>query len=313
MSIKEQVMIVFTTGGKNASNSDCMEDYQHSDETVSRYVHVVCEAILELKLDFIKPPNFNDVPLEILTNPNYYPFFKSSHIIKMQFCQQDCIGAIDDTHVHAWAPSEVVDTYGNRKGTLSQNVMVVCDFNMLFIYVITGWEGSAHDTRILNSILDNHDSGFPHPPPGKYYLVDASYVNKGGFLAPHRRFPYHVPDVRRNLSRPLQLFNYRHASFWNVVERTFGVLKKRFYILDGMNNYPLEKQAKIAMAFCVIHNFIRRFNKNDPIFQKINADGVYEEGNGAGSNQLTQRNIDDMGTLRDNITSATWAEHESIS
>ena len=64
-------------------------------------------------------------------------------------------------------------------------------------------------------------------------------MNKGGFLAPHRQVPYHVSDVRRNLSGPMELFNYRHASLRNVVERTFGVSKKRFCILDGMNNYPL--------------------------------------------------------------------------
>ncbi|XP_031255787.1 uncharacterized protein LOC116113765 isoform X2 [Pistacia vera] len=312
--------------------SDCREDYQHSGETISRYVYAVCDAILELTSDFIKPPNFTDVLLQISTNPKYYSFFK------------DCLGAIDGTHVHG-LPVEVADTYRNRKGAVSQNVMAVCDFNMLFTYVVTGWEGSSHDARVLNSVLNDPNSGFPHPPPGitnlfmycsqavnifffffydssnniqyfiigKYYLVNAGYANRGGFLAPHRRVPYHVPDARRNLSGPMELFNYRHASLWNVVERTFGVLKKRFCIIDGMNNYSLEKQAKIVMACCVIHNFIKRFDMNDPIFQKFNADGVYEEGNGTGSNQLTQRNTEDMGRVRDSITTAMWAEHESMS
>ncbi|XP_031255788.1 putative nuclease HARBI1 isoform X3 [Pistacia vera] len=300
MSIEEQVMIFLTTVEKNVSNSDCREDYQHSGETISRYVYAVCDAILELTSDFIKPPNFTDVLLQISTNPKYYSFFK------------DCLGAIDGTHVHG-LPVEVADTYRNRKGAVSQNVMAVCDFNMLFTYVVTGWEGSSHDARVLNSVLNDPNSGFPHPPPGKYYLVNAGYANRGGFLAPHRRVPYHVPDARRNLSGPMELFNYRHASLWNVVERTFGVLKKRFCIIDGMNNYSLEKQAKIVMACCVIHNFIKRFDMNDPIFQKFNADGVYEEGNGTGSNQLTQRNTEDMGRVRDSITTAMWAEHESMS
>ena len=92
--------------------------------------------------------------------------------------------------------------------------MAVCDFNMMFTYVVTGWEGSAHDSRVLNSIIDDPNYGFPHPPPGisifltyysvlhpllrpcnsnkmsdiiigKYYLVDAGYPNRDGFLAPH--------------------------------------------------------------------------------------------------------------------------------
>ncbi|XP_031256099.1 uncharacterized protein LOC116114087 [Pistacia vera] len=253
---------------KNESNCDFREDYQHSGETIYRYVHVVCDAILELTSDYIKPLDFTDVPLEILTNPNFYPFFK------------DCLGAIDGTHIRGSTPVE---------------------------------EGSAHDVRILNSVLDDPDSGFSHPPPGKYYLVDAGYANRGGVLAPHRWVPYHVPDACHNLSGPMELFNYRHASLRNVVERTFGVFKKRFRILDGMNNYPLQKQANIVMACCVIHNFIKRFYMNDPIFQRFNGNRVCEEGNGMGSNQLTQRNTDDMGRVRDSITTAIWAKHESSS
>lgn len=37
-------------------------------------------------------------------------------------------------------------------------------------------------------------------------------------------------------------------------------------------------QGKIAMACYVIHNFIKRFNIQDPILEKFNADRVYEEG-----------------------------------
>ena len=103
---------------------------------------------------------------------------------------------------------------------------------------------------------------------GKYYLVDAGYANRDGFLAPHRQVAYHISDHRRNRRGPQELFNYRHASLRNVIERTFGVLKKRFRILNGMNNYPLDKQGKIVMACCVLHNYIRMYNMEDPIFKQ---------------------------------------------
>ncbi|XP_031258758.1 uncharacterized protein LOC116116848 [Pistacia vera] len=67
----------------------------------------LCDAILELRSVFIKPPDFTDVPLEISTNPNFYPFFK------------DCLGAIDGTHIRRSMPVEVADMYRNRKGALS--------------------------------------------------------------------------------------------------------------------------------------------------------------------------------------------------
>src|ERR1700729_427961 len=54
-----------------------------------------------------------------------------------------------------------------------------------------------------------------------------------------------------------ELFNLRHASARNVIERIFGVLKRRFRILLIAPEYNLEIQARIPAALCTIHNFIR--------------------------------------------------------
>ena len=53
-----------------------------------------------------------------------------------------------------------------------------------------------------------------------------------------------------------ELFNLRHASARNVIERIFGVLKRRFRILLLAPEYSLEIQARIPAALCTIHNFI---------------------------------------------------------
>jgi hypothetical protein len=39
--------------------------------------------------------------------------------------------------------------------TLSQNVMVVCDFNLNITYVSAGLEGSATDSVVLRSAMNN--------------------------------------------------------------------------------------------------------------------------------------------------------------
>jgi hypothetical protein len=49
--------------------------------------------------------------------------------------------------------------------------MVVCNFDMRFTFVITGWPGSAYDTRILNDTLLTYAQKFPHPPHGNYLYV----------------------------------------------------------------------------------------------------------------------------------------------
>jgi len=55
-------------------------------------------------------------------------------------------------------------------GDLSQNVLAVYDFDLYFTYYIyPGWEGSAHDGRILSDALC-HDF---QVAAGRYYLADS--------------------------------------------------------------------------------------------------------------------------------------------
>ncbi|KAL6580609.1 hypothetical protein OROMI_008633 [Orobanche minor] len=64
-----------------------------------------------------------------------------------------CLGALDGTHVKVRVPLIVKNRYRSRKGEISTNVLVVCNKNMNFIYVLTGWEGSAADSRVLRDAM----------------------------------------------------------------------------------------------------------------------------------------------------------------
>jgi hypothetical protein len=94
--------------------------------------------------------------VKIASDPRFMPFF------------QNCIGAIDVTHVPITIAQERAAPFRNRKGTLSQNVMCACNFDLNFTFISCGWEGSASDAGILRSALAE---GF-HVPEGKFYLVD---------------------------------------------------------------------------------------------------------------------------------------------
>ena len=114
---------------------------------------------------------------------------------------------------------------------------------------------------------------------GKYYLVDAGYKNKPGFLAPFRGQNYHLHDRRWEVGdRSKEMFNYRHASLRNVIERTFGVWKNRFHILRGIPRYPLEKQRDLVIVCAVLYNFIELFSDEEVAFNP--EDDVVDHDNG---------------------------------
>jgi hypothetical protein len=52
----------------------------------------------------------------------------------------------------------------------------------------------------------------------------------------------------------------RHAQARNVIERIFGVLKRRFRILHLAPEYSIEIQSRIPSALVAIHNFIQTHN-----------------------------------------------------
>ena len=130
---------------------------------------------------FITLPTINTpLPSRIANNPKYTPYF------------DDCLGALDGTHIAAFVLSSEQARYRNRKGTLSQNVLAICNFNMEFVYVLPGWEGSAHDGRVLQ---DAYSKGFI-TPKGKYWLGDAGYGNSEYIMTLYRGIRYHLKEQR---------------------------------------------------------------------------------------------------------------------
>ncbi|KAM3265823.1 hypothetical protein P3L10_002817 [Capsicum annuum] len=100
--------------------------------------------------------------------------------------------AIDGTHVLASIPIEQQNRFRGRKDTTTQNVLATIKFNLKFTYVLAGWEGSTHDSRILNDVLER-----PHGlqiPQDKYYLVDAEYGLCKRFIPPYHGIRYHLQE-----------------------------------------------------------------------------------------------------------------------
>ena len=108
-------------------------------------------------MTYVQFPSGNNIPAKIQQNPKFFPYFR------------DAIGAIDGSHIPITPPALFRPLYHNRKGFLSQNALFACDFNLNFTYMLTGWEGSALDTRVYGDAIS---TDLPILA-GKYLLADA--------------------------------------------------------------------------------------------------------------------------------------------
>ncbi|CAL9007573.1 unnamed protein product [Prunus brigantina] len=196
--------------------------------------HKILKALNSIASDWMAKPG-PAVPSKIRESTRFYPYFK------------DCIGAIDGTHIPAMVRGRDVSSYRNRHGKISQNVLAACNFDLEFMYVLSGWEGSAHDSKLLHDALSRRNG--LKVPQGKYFLVDCGFPNRRQFLAPFRGVRYHLQDFAGHGNDPQnenELFNLRHASLRNVIERIFGIFKSRFTIFKSAPPFPFKTQASLC-------------------------------------------------------------------
>ena len=61
----------------------------------------------------------------------------------------------------------------------------------------------------------------------------------------------------------------KHSAVRNVIERCIGLLKLRCIILRSPCFYPIKTQCKIILAYCLLHNLIKREMCVDPLEQEL--------------------------------------------
>lgn len=246
--VEEQVAIFLSIIGNNQRIRVIQERFHLSCETISRHFNNVLKAVKAVSRGFFQPPVM-ETHEDIVSSKRLYPYFK------------DCIGVIDGLRLLANLPIKDQPRFQNKKGILKQNVLAACTFDLEFIFVCPGWEGSINDSRVLRAVLDDPKQNFPQPPKGKYYLVDRGYTNTEGFIAPYQGTRYGLHEYRGARQMPQNapdLFNHRHMSLSNVIQRSFSLLKTRFPILKSAPPYHFQVQRDLVIVTCALHNFIKR-------------------------------------------------------
>ena len=127
------------------------------------------------------PHDHIPIPPEIQKNPKFFPFF------------EDALGAVDGTHINCNATTADRQAARDRKGAVTQNCLAICTFDMRFLYIFSGWDGSASDSTMF------HDARITDLPVvhGKYYLADAGFPICEALLIPYRGVRYHLAEWGR--------------------------------------------------------------------------------------------------------------------
>ncbi|XP_075478954.1 uncharacterized protein LOC142519816 [Primulina tabacum] len=247
------------------------------------------------------------------TDPNY--ICEISHTL-----EKDCIRAIDGTHIPAIVFGHDTNSYRNRHETISQNILAACNFDLEFIYVLSGWEGSAHDSNILTDALSRNNG--LKVPQGKFFLVDCGYANRRQFLALFRSVRYHLQEFTGQGRHPedaKELFNLRHASLRNVIERIFGIFKSRFKIFKIASPFPYTTHAELVLACAGLHNFLRKECRSDvfPVepeneVPQPSSEQIYEDNNFDKIFGTEEQQRANANAWRDTIANRTWSDVDHI-
>ncbi|CAN1762341.1 hypothetical protein LINPERHAP1_LOCUS8321 [Linum perenne] len=164
MDIEEMVAIFLVTIGHNIKNRKAQFLFQRSAETISRVFKFVLLSILKLESQLLAKPT--PVPQDC-THKNW-KYFKG------------CVGALDGMMVSVRTSTASAPKYRNRKGFTAINVLGVCNQNLQFIYCLSGWPGSAHDSRVLKDALSRTDS---FSVPAGEHLLSISLLLQSVFHA----------------------------------------------------------------------------------------------------------------------------------
>ncbi|CAI0560534.1 unnamed protein product [Linum tenue] len=144
--VDEMVLIFLLAISHNNKMLSLAVDFRRSSETIYRLFHRVLRAILRLNNQLMKKLE----PIRADSTDNRWKYFKN------------CLGDLDGTHINVRPLKEERTKYRDRSGHLSINCLGVCTPKLEFIYCLAGWEGSAHDARVLRDAL-NRPNGLVVP------------------------------------------------------------------------------------------------------------------------------------------------------
>nr|CAD1818316.1 unnamed protein product [Ananas comosus var. bracteatus] len=130
------------------ANRILAETFQHSGETISRHFNNVLRGIVRLKDEYIMLPSSNAA---VHPRIRIIQIFNLSRMLLVRSTE----------HISVVVKRSQQAPFRCRKGFTSQNMMAAVSFDLNFLFVCTGWEGSAADMRVLRWACESGGFVFP--------------------------------------------------------------------------------------------------------------------------------------------------------
>ncbi|KAH6835152.1 hypothetical protein C2S53_003637 [Perilla frutescens var. hirtella] len=235
VQLPKQVAMFLSILAHHTKNRIVKYNFKRWGYTISKHFNSVLKALLKLHTILLVKPQ----PIADDSTNDRWKFFKGY-----------------DTYIPVKVLQSDKARYRNMKGNVTVNMLAVCDQNMNYVYILTGREGSAADSRVLLDAI-TRPNGLMVP------------------TAPYKGVMYHLQEwdgASSKLINPQEYFNLKYAKARNVIERSFDILKGRCAILRSTSFYPIKVQNHIIMACCLLHNFIRTNMPYDPLESTIPED-----------------------------------------
>ncbi|GFR09597.1 nuclease HARBI1 [Trichonephila clavata] len=212
-----------------------------SQPSTSRAITDVARALAELRPQYIDLPQTEDQRMQI--SQKFY----------REFGFPGVYGALDCSLIKILNPGgSLAETFRCRKGFFALNVQTVSDPDLSIRNIVVRWPGSTHDSTVFDhSYLRAH---LETEVPSSYHLLgDSGYPLRSYLMSPFLN-PVGAGQVR---------YNAAHARARNVVERQYGVWKKRFSCIDTPFRCSLETAQTVIVATAVLHNLALSLGDNE--------------------------------------------------
>lgn len=155
--------------------------------------------------------------------------------------------------------------------------MAVCDSNCSFTYVNIGGHGSESDGGVwrrskMGEMFYKGELDIPPPKllPGSSLLAPFCFVGDEAFGA-HQNLL--TPYGGRNLTFKQKNYNHHQSDTRNVIERSFGILVRRFRIFNTAISASEKKVKLIIQASTALHNFLIELPQELPLENDFQTEG----------------------------------------